>query len=547
MPSIILLLLNILHISLDNAHMRPNAILVFLLTLALSISISYAQNDCGVVDGIGFPVDTNIFTLTQDFAVPSARHQGRYHTGEDWYGGRDNSVGQPIQAAARGRVTLASPTAWGRDGGVVIIEHTFPDGSVYYTQYGHITETDSYSFPSRLACVQMGDVIGAIADARPAPHLHFEVRISGGTNSTTPGAGYISETPNTQDYISPSKFIVNQQTWLSLWHEWHLTIGADSIIDERGPIAPLLTLSDNSVLYLDGAATTLRRATPDGRVLWRIRLDIPAVAIEGWQGSSLLTLSDGTMQLVDVEVGSLGESWRVDAVFTDAPIINGDEVLYPASDNQLLRISADRREVLATYDDVPPFYRAHILNNGNLALLTHDDQFRYYTANGEIITSAQLRARASLASSWQGELLAYTLGGLWQVDSAGEWSLYIEDAPQHSGNGSMHITDDSLYLFNGSSLSAYNPDRTLRWQANTPAINGLTEIAVYDDIVLITSNHGDILLVNNQGGFCNQVRVFGYDAANQWHQLGTDNLLRLAVADQILALDWNTFIRPCNV
>ena len=65
-----------------------------------------------------------------------------------------------------------------------------PDGSVYFTLYGHMTETDSAPFPARLACVRGGDIIGAIADARPAPHLHFEVRVSGGTNGTIPGAGY---------------------------------------------------------------------------------------------------------------------------------------------------------------------------------------------------------------------------------------------------------------------------------------------------------------------------------------------------------------------
>src|SRR5690606_10682395 len=100
-------------------------------------TVTQAQTDCGVVDGIGFPVDTSVFALTQDFAVASSRHEGRYHTGEDWYGGYGNSLGQAVRASARGRVTYSSVNGWGRDGGVVILEHTFPDGNVYHTVYGH--------------------------------------------------------------------------------------------------------------------------------------------------------------------------------------------------------------------------------------------------------------------------------------------------------------------------------------------------------------------------------------------------------------------------
>lgn len=520
-------------------------LICFVFLLLLIIYPIQAQIDCGVVDGIAFPVDTSVFTLAQDYAVASSRHQGRYHTGEDWYGGRDTSLGQPIRAAARGRVTYSSPNGWGRDGGVVIIEHLFPDGSIFYTQYGHMTENNT-SFPSRLSCVERGDIIGAIGDVRPAPHLHFEVRIEGAGNGSTPGAGYTRENPYDKGFRNPSKFILNQQTWLSLWQEWHLTVGTESSADERGPLAPLLMLNDNSLLYLDGIGHTLRRATPDGRILWRIRLDTAAVSITSWRGASLLTLSDGTMQLVDVEIGSLGESWHIEAQFSGAPIISGDTLLFPSPDNSLLIISPDRREIVGRISNVPPFIRAHLLPNNTFALITADHKLYYFSSDSTLINQVQLRSNASLATSFEGNLLVYSRGGLWQVSRQGQWSLYIENAPV-SDSRAILTTDDRLYLFNGQRLYAYTRSSALLWEGGTPAISGLIELAQYDDIILITSNNGDILLINQDGGFCNQIRIFGQNSANQWQNLGENNLLRIAIADQIIALDWNTFIRPCHV
>ncbi|MDP0995321.1 peptidoglycan DD-metalloendopeptidase family protein, partial [Klebsiella pneumoniae] len=89
---------------------------------------------------------------------------------EDWYGGPDYVTGSPVRAAARGRVTYSYPLGWGRDGGVVILQHTFPDGTTAYSQYGHIIESDTVKCPRRQDCVSAGDIIGVIADARPAPH-----------------------------------------------------------------------------------------------------------------------------------------------------------------------------------------------------------------------------------------------------------------------------------------------------------------------------------------------------------------------------------------
>ena len=88
-----------------------------LLLILNSPPVLRAQADCGRVDQIVFPVDQSRFTLVQAFGAPSVRHQGRFHTGEDWYGGRGTTEGLPVVAAANGRVTYSYDLGWGRDGG----------------------------------------------------------------------------------------------------------------------------------------------------------------------------------------------------------------------------------------------------------------------------------------------------------------------------------------------------------------------------------------------------------------------------------------------
>ena len=192
-------------------HRIAKILTIILLLIPLWIASSTYAQDCGIADSIQYPVDTNNFTLVQDFAISSPRHQGRYHTGEDWYGGRNQSYGQPISAAARGRVTYSYPLGWGRDGGVVIIEHIFSDGAVAYTQYGHMEENTMYRFPAINSCVEIGQIIGVITDARPAQHLHFEVRVS---NPDTPGPGYTWYVPQSGVFLDPKTFITTMQARL---------------------------------------------------------------------------------------------------------------------------------------------------------------------------------------------------------------------------------------------------------------------------------------------------------------------------------------------
>ena len=57
--------------------------MIFLILVGLAFAASWrfnasAQDQCGVVTSIAFPVDRSVFQLAQDFSSPSPRHQGRW-------------------------------------------------------------------------------------------------------------------------------------------------------------------------------------------------------------------------------------------------------------------------------------------------------------------------------------------------------------------------------------------------------------------------------------------------------------------------------------
>jgi len=515
----------------------------FLLLFSLALSASWpfdldAQEQCGVVTSIAFPVDRSIFQIAQDFSVPSPRHQGRYHTAEDYYGGRGTSYGQPVRAIADGRVTYSAPTGWGRDGGVVIIEHTFPDGSVVYSLYGHMEQTDTNPFPARYSCIKGGDVVGVVGNARPVPHLHFEVRYN---QPDVPGAGYTPELPATIGWRQPSKFIRNWETWLLPAHLWHLETGSNLI-------APPLELPDYSFLFLD--STRLRFSTPDGRVLWRINLEKPAPGLMDFQGTTLLIYTDGTMQIVNAD-GTFGEVYwtapsAIDRVF---PAASG-KLLLQSPDNALILFDAERADAAWRLEDIPPLLQVYSAEQV-IGLITESNELLTVSLDGKLLDRAQLDEPASMGSEQNGNLLVYARGGLWQIDTVGTWALAVEQTPPGGKSSAvLQESDRRLFLLSGEDiprLYAYQPDGSPAWQIDLPDVDGRAQLAQYGNVLLVTTNGGNIVAVQaDSGALCNSLRIYGDPQAGLWHRLGEDGILRVSVADQILGLDWATLIGGCR-
>jgi hypothetical protein len=528
---------------MDRIHTRPQLrrfiIALWLLAALLGIAPpGMAQGQCGFAESPIDPVDTTVFQLVQDFGVPSSRHQGRYHTGEDWFAGHsagDFGIGAPVRAIATGRVTYASTIGWGRDGGVVIIEHTMPDGSLAYSQYGHIVEPPDGSFPPVWSCVQQGAIIGAIGDVRPAPHLHFEIRVRDGT---APGPGYSWENPVSAGWRRPRKFLRNWQTWLLPAYQWRV-----ELTDEFGPVTPPLRLDDNSLIYLD--ARRVLRISPDGRVLWRVLLDQPAVGLTTSGDQAVIVFASGMMQVINRD-GTLGERWETGLTPAGAPVTAGDLALLPLAGDALAALDATRQAVMWQADNVPPLVRSH--DSGALiGLITDDNRLLVFSPGGALLNQSYLREPGSLASDVDGGLLAYTRGGLWRIQPDATWALPLAGAPPGGRASALaRAPEGDLYLFDGAVLHVYDRVGALAWQVAIPGISGLVELYDYGAALLLLSTHGHIMALQKPGGgICGSAHIYGDDHARLWHHLGDDGVLRVAVSDQVIGLDWRRLLGGC--
>lgn len=518
----------------------PRIFLFALLIGLFSFAPVHAQAQCGIARSIVYPIDTHTFYLVQDFATPSSRHQGRYHTGEDWYAGREVAnfgLGLPVRAAADGRVTFSSPIGWGRDGGVVVIEHTFPDGSIAYSQYGHMEETDNVRFPTQWSCIRQGDIVGAIGNVRPTPHVHFEIRTSDGTS---PGPGYAWNNPVNDGWRRPAKFVQNWQAWLQDAYRWRL-----NLTDETGPVTPPLLLEDFSLLYLD--LNRVGRLSPDGRVLWRINLERPAVALTmAADARPLIAYANGEMQHINLD-GTLGERWPTGIPLDSAPVLDDAAALFHTPENTLVAFDANRQQVTWQLEGIAPIVRSQAAGD-ILGLITSDYQLLTLTTTGQTLDQAQLQTLGALADGAQGNLLALTLGGFWTITPDGIWDVMIAELAAQNESAALARADTGeLYIFDGHVLHTYDAARNLRWQVEIPELSGMTALEIHAGILLLTSNHGDIITIQaSSGGLCGRTQIYGSDQAHFWHNLGADGVLRVGVSDQIMGLDWAQFLGGCG-
>lgn len=497
-----------------------------------------AQGDCGIVSSINFPVSRDQFKVMQDFGAPSVRYQGRYHTGEDFFGGRGTSYGQPVTAIADGRVTYSAPNGWGRDGGVLIIQHTFPDGSVYYSMYGHMESTDAHPFPQKFACVRAGDVVGTVGDIRPAPHVHLEIRSN---NPDTPGAGYSIDPPTEIGDLQPTKFILDWQVWLNPAHKWHLQLPND-----QRPIAPPLVLNDGSMMIL--TSDRIRFASVDGRVLWRIILPQPAVALTGFQGNPVVIYADGSVQIINMDA-SLGEHWLTHTQLEGAPLVVGDLLVFHTPDNALVAIGADRRSAAWRVENIPAFVQAAVSPN-MIGLLTDDNQLISVSAKGQLINTMQLPDAPFMTAAPDGNLWVYSQNSLSEIDASGNWTKVNENLNGESASSAYLATaDGNRYFFAGGaspSLTATDAQGNTAWQVSLLDVSGQAQLMAQDKAIVLMMTNGDLMTFQAATGMmCNQLHIYGDRRSTLWSNMGSDGVLRVGLADQIIGLDWKAFAGNC--
>lgn len=156
-------------------------------------------------DGFQWPVGGGSLAFMYDaqgFGVNNEK-RGGFHSGVDLngIGGADTDLGEPVQAAARGRVVYCGTPSddWGK---VVVVAHRLPgDNKVYQTLYAHLQDV-SVSYGDTLHRGQKIGTIGS-ADGKYMAHLHFEV-----IDSRVTEAGVTAYHPGgTMNRLNPYEFI----------------------------------------------------------------------------------------------------------------------------------------------------------------------------------------------------------------------------------------------------------------------------------------------------------------------------------------------------
>ncbi len=300
--------------------MRFFWIAVITVSAALAARPASAQQPfhlCGVVDAIDYPID-GLVEGYDDFGLFRARFGGN-HVGVDigferW--------GDPVAAAARGRVTYADPEGWDTERGVVILEHTFPDGSIAYTLYGHMEQSDDIKFPRLGDCVERGQVIGTIGwPSRGLPHLHYEIR------SFLPddgGPGYITANPLDAGWYNPFDFT----------ELWRLRLAPGFVSSATFRVVPSAppALLDYGV-YVVASGSLIAGTLPSGEVLWRVETSGAVTGLAALPGGRVVARSHGG-QTITLQNGRYLAVWDVPGPDTPFAAL-GETLVFATADGGL--------------------------------------------------------------------------------------------------------------------------------------------------------------------------------------------------------------------
>ncbi len=437
---------------------------------------------CGAVDLFDFPISPpdalDIPRSGGDFGVFRDRY-GKYHAGEDWSGTtREGSLGTPVYSIGHGLVTYAEPLGWGRDQGVVIVQHTFTDGSTLLSFYGHL-DPDTVTLSPGL-CVARGEEVGHIGQPRTSPHLHFEVRTH---EPYVPLTGYWPDDPTAIGWLSPSQVIWDVRTAAQPNVSWTRPSGdadtqliadlddqlllvenrelllVDSAEGDSQPVPLALADEEDSVATAaisaegDVAFVGLRSGAvqayqlPEWTLLWET--DPPDMGLP-----QLLALPDGGVVLADrsqlLALSSAGETlWAQEVAARPSDWLLTDDALW-------LTWGGDLAETLQIAAGEPPTDSAEVgglLAAGDDAVWLYGEDGVYHWQNGEWsrplgLPPAQMSLRDIVGLPDGGAVVAF--GGpderrLMQLDAAGELVWQGGLPSEASGFGELAVVDGQLY------------------------------------------------------------------------------------------------------
>jgi murein DD-endopeptidase MepM/ murein hydrolase activator NlpD len=495
------------------------------------------QSQCGVIETpeqIIFPVDTDDFFLIQPFGRPNSRYSGKLHSGDDWIKHQGDSKGEPVYAIADGLVTYAEPTGWGRDRGVVIVQHILLDGTIFLSLYGHLEESETVTFPTRGTCISQGDVIGLISDPRPAPHLHFEIRTFW---PTYPGPGYWDVDPTIKGWENPRQFIENWQAWLHPAHQWHRTL-----LDPAGPVVDNLLREDGVVLMIDDRY--LSAYSEAGRI-WQYRLadSIEVTGLAALDEQTLLIGStDGRIQYWN-QYGGYVDQWQTDVeVPMEGPWVAGDMVVVRGHDNRL-RVYRNDQSLLAVYDEVG-HVQSVAMTADILALLTSQEVLLIGSEGRMIERSAKL-PNSDVIAGQNETLFLRNRDEIWRILADGERELVLDGLTINRTDSAMLVDAAGNLVLWGvndpNQLMALSPEGDILWARDVEAesISRARLLQANECLLVLADRRGRVLTFDARTGEAGgQIDVWGDHHNGVW--VGThpgDSILRLQVGSHLAGFD----------
>lgn len=417
---------------------------------------SAAQSDtapCGVVDDFAWPVP-DIDVKNPDFAIYRARFGG-LHTGIDV---AFEQLGMPVQAAARGIVTYSDPEGWDTEKGVVVVEHTMPDGTLVNTLYGHMEQLNGYYFPQVDDCVELGDIVGAVGyPSRGLPHLHYEVRTRYRYEG---GPGYTDVNPMELGWLHPVDFTYLARVWVLPAYRDHFTV------IERPTLPPLVLSNGAYVLVHSGQ---LASVTAQGDALWSFdTLGSVTGVLELADGRVLAVNS--TDQVLVLNQGSYSALWNIPASPESLPLRLGDHVAFVVEGGAVMAFSPEGVLQWETALDGEAQYWA-VGPDNQLAVATGTNTLWVLDARGTVVYQTVFDAPPV---PFAGPGNTYTIlsdSTIWTLDT--DWTLttLVDTERAFTANAELLAGPDGvLYLYTGEgrALYAYAQTGELLWIAYMP-------------------------------------------------------------------------------
>ena len=421
-----------------------------------SVPIALAQMNpapCGYVDGFDWPVP-NIEMEHPDFGIYRARYGG-LHTGIDVAFER---LGDPVRAAARGRVTYSDPQGWGDQQGVVVLEHTMPDGSLVNTLYGHMEEINDHVFPAVNQCVERGDIVGAVGfPAGGRPHLHYEVRTRYRYEG---GPGYTQVNPLELGWLNPVDFTFLVRLWILPAYRAHFSL-------LEGPSLPPLPLANGQ--YLIAHSEYLEEVTASGQSLWRFDTLGSAKGVLALPDGRLLAATSANQVLV-LRNGIYSALWQIPKAVITPPIWLGNAVVFATEDKTMMAFTPDGSLLWETAPLAGRFERWAI-DKDRLAVATRDNQLSVIDVTGQVMYQQTFSALPIPFVAPEGGFMLLIGSAVLQMDRALNVTPLFDTGLQFlSGAELQRDPSGSLWLYTGEgrSLYTYRPDGTLDWIAYMP-------------------------------------------------------------------------------